>query len=235
MNPLVTCIVPVFNGERFLRESLDSILAQTYSPIEVIVVDDGSTDGTAAVAENFAPSVRCVRQANAGAPRARNCGLREARGEFITFLDADDLWHPEKTERQAARFAARPELDFCATQVQNFWMPEVSAEGEQFRDHRRGRAVPGYVTDSLMVRRRTFERVGGFSETLRHGDATDWVLRARAGGAVEELLGDVLVQRRMHQGNISRSCGEQSRSEFLDIIKKSLDLRRAGDRGNKGS
>jgi glycosyltransferase involved in cell wall biosynthesis len=123
--PLVSCIVPVSNGERYLREALDSILAQTYRPTEIIVADDGSTDTTPAVATCYGDRIRYVKQDNAGAPTARNRGLRLARGEFVAFLDSDDLWHPEKLERQMRRFEARPELDHCVTHLQNFWITEL--------------------------------------------------------------------------------------------------------------
>ena len=93
---LISCIVPVFNGERYLAEALDSILAQTWRPLEVIVVDDGSTDGTAHIAAGYGAEVSYIHQANAGPAAARNRGLDAARGEFIAFLDADDLWHKDK-------------------------------------------------------------------------------------------------------------------------------------------
>src|SRR5262249_17267514 len=125
---LVSCIVPVFNGERYLGETLDSILAQTYRPREIIVVDDGSTDGTAAVVAAYGKRVTSVWQANAGEMAARNRGLTRARGEFIAFLDADDLWHPEKLARQIARFQERPEIDLSFTRFQNFWVSELATE-----------------------------------------------------------------------------------------------------------
>jgi glycosyltransferase involved in cell wall biosynthesis len=113
MNPsLVSCIVPVFNGERYLREALDSILAQTYRRLEIVVADDGSADGTAGVVATFGDQVRYIRQANQGPSSARNLGIHVTTGEFIAFPDADDLWHAEKLERQVARFQARDELGY---------------------------------------------------------------------------------------------------------------------------
>ena len=90
--PLISCIVPVYNGERYLRQALDSILTQTYRPLEIIVADDGSTDGTAAVVTRYGDQIHYIRQDNSGAPAVRNLGLRVAHGEFVAFLDADDLW-----------------------------------------------------------------------------------------------------------------------------------------------
>lgn len=144
--PLVTCIVPVFNGESYLSETLDSLLAQSYHPIEIIVVDDGSTDGTPAIVRRYGQQIRYLRQANAGAATARNLGLTAARGEFVAFLDADDLWHREKLDRQMVRFQARPELDYCLAHVQNFWIPELAEEEKKFRGHRISQPLPGYST-----------------------------------------------------------------------------------------
>src|SRR5690349_1953676 len=123
--PLISCIIPVFNGERYLAEAIESILKQSYRPLEIIISDDGSADRTAAVANGFSDHVRYIWQPNAGQAAARNTGLASSHGEFVAFLDADDLWHREKLERQMGRFRARPELDYCLAHVQNFWIPEL--------------------------------------------------------------------------------------------------------------
>ena len=223
--PLISCIVPVFNGQPYLTEALESIFQQSYRPIEVIVSDDGSTDDTAAVAAGCGDRIRYVRQDNAGAPAARNLGLSIARGEFVAFLDADDLWHPEKLDRQIARFAARPEIDLSLTHIQNFWIPELRQEAERYRDHRLAQPVPGYVTATLLARRSLFDRVGPFNPTLRHGDAQEWFLRAAERRVVMDLLSDVLVYRRFHKANTSRNVSP-TLDEHLRILKSSLDRRR---------
>ena len=186
---LISCIVPVYNGERYLKEALESILAQTYQPVEIIVVDDGSTDGTPEVMASYGNQVHYVQQANAGPATARNLGVETAQGELIAFLDADDVWHPEKLARQAKRFAARPELDLCVTHIQNFWDSERQEEAEQFRDHRLAQPLPGYVTQTLLTRRSVFKSMGQFNPALRHADAKEWFLRvAEQGAVIEQLL-----------------------------------------------
>jgi glycosyltransferase involved in cell wall biosynthesis len=224
--PLISCIVPVFNGERYLREALDSILKQSYRPLEIIVADDGSTDGTEAIVARFGTQVRYLYQPNSGPATARNLGLGVVRGEFVGFLDADDLWHPEKLERQMARFDTRPELDVCVGHVQNFWVAELRAEEERFRNHRVSRPLPGYVTETLLARHSLFNAVGPFNATLNHGDSTDWFLRAAEHGAIIELLPDVLSYRRLHQANRSRLLASNSRDAYLKIVKAVLDRRR---------
>lgn len=224
--PLISCIVPVFNGERYLRETLDSILAQTYQPLETIVANDGSTDGTAAIVASYGEQVRYLWQPNSGPAAARNLGLSAAQGEFFAFLDADDLWHPEKLARQMVRFQARPELDLCVTHVQNFWVPELIEEAKRFQNHRISQAVPGYNPVTLLARRRLFERVGPFDTTLRHVHDTEWFWHAADHGTVSELLPDVLVYRRLHHSNRSRLLAATSRDEYLNFVKRTLQHRR---------
>ena len=226
MNPLISCIIPVYNGRRFIAESLDSIFAQTYRSIEVIVADDGSTDDTPRLVKEYPQPVIYIRQPNQGSPRARNCGIQAAKGDFVAFLDSDDLWRAEKLTRQMARFQDRPELDFCVTHIQNFWMPEVAAQAEQYQGHPKSRPLPGYITDTLLATRQAFETVGLFSSELNHGDSFDWFVRARRIGVLGELLPDVLVDRRIHAGNTSHLFERRSRTEFLAILKQSLDTRR---------
>ena len=224
--PVIRCIVPVFNGERYLKEALDSIRAQTYRPLEIIVADDGSTDGTAAVVARYGAEVRYLSQPNAGPAAAQNLGLNAAWGEFVGFLDHDDLWHPEKLARQMARFRDRPELDLCVTHARNFWIPELEQEAARYRDHRRAEAVPGYYASSLLARRGLFDTVGRYDTTLGHGSQLEWFIRATDHGAAIELLPDLLVYRRLHQGNRSRLMGPASRDEFVRILKTFLDRRR---------
>ena len=132
----VSCVIPVFNGERFLAAAIDSVLAQSLSEIEIIVVDDGSTDGTRDVLDRFGARVVYIHQANAGPASARNNGIRHASGEFIAFLDSDDLWHPEKTVIQLSRFATRANLAICTAHMQNFWAAEVAHEIANLPDER---------------------------------------------------------------------------------------------------
>lgn len=231
LSPLISCIVPVFNGEHYLGEALESILNQTYRPLEVIVVDDGSTDGTATVAAPYGDRVRYFREDNAGAPTARNFGVGVAQGEFAAFLDADDLWYPEKLQRQMARFEARPELDLCVTHLQNFWAPELEKEKSRFKDHRFAEPLPGYVTTTLLARGKVFETVGRFNPAFKLGDNMDWFLRAAEAGAVMELLPDVLMYRRIHGSNISIGPGggamnSSMQNSLLQVMKASLDRRR---------
>jgi glycosyltransferase involved in cell wall biosynthesis len=226
--PLISCIVPVFNCERYLGGAIDSILGQTYRPLQVIVVDDGSTDGTAAVATRYGEQVQYLWQANAGAPAARNLGLSAVRGEFVAFLDADDLWHPEKLERQMARFEARPELDLSVTGGQYFWTTEGLERDPRSKDPRYTRPWSGFAsTQALLARRNAFDVVGPFNTYLKLWDDREWFIRAAEHGLIRELLPQVLVRCRMHDANTTRRVTNGvAEMAKLHLVKASLDRRR---------
>ncbi|MGA7307004.1 MAG: glycosyltransferase [Rhodothermales bacterium] len=232
--PLVSCVVPVFNGERYLAESLDSILGQTYRPIEVIVVDDGSTDGTADVIAGYDGQVRSVWQSNAGPAAAINHGIRIATGDLVACLAADDLWQKEKLTRQVEQFEANGTLDACVTHIQNFWVPEMNEEAERFKNHRIAEAMPGYLCVTMLARAEVFRTVGLFDETLQHGNDLDWFMRAREKNIAIALLPDVLVHRRLHDGNRSRHLASNSRDTILDILKARIDRNRDPDERTVG-
>ncbi len=225
--PKISCIVPVFNGARFLREAIASIRGQTYPSIEVIVVDDGSTDETPELLRSL--DVSHVRQGNAGPASARNRGVRMSSGHYLAFLDADDVWHPEKLERQMSRFAARPELSLCLAHQQPFWVDEMKHEEQRLRetDHPFARVHPGYVCQAMLMPRSTFDEVGPFDESLRIGEDTEWLMRAERAGVVREVLSDVLVYRRMHQNNLSYTRYDGGAADQLKLVFDHIRRRRA--------
>jgi glycosyltransferase involved in cell wall biosynthesis len=221
---LVTCIVPVHDGERYLAETLASIAAQTHRCLEIVVVDDGSTDRSLEIARAHPAGARCVSQAQAGHAAARNRGVGLAAGEFIAFLDADDLWAPAKLALQLAAFDARPALGVVFGHLDNFLSPDVGAsDGPEL-----GPPIPGYTSVSMLARRAVFDTVGAFDVSLAHANDRDWFCRAADAGVEMTMLADVLVRRRLHAGNRSRHLGAQSRAEYLRLLKRTLDRRRAG-------
>lgn len=231
--PLISCIVPVYNGERFLAEALQSILDQTYQSLEVLVVDDGSTDGSAEVVDRFAGRVTCIHQTNGGPASARNTGVRAAAGAYLAFLDADDLWHAEKLQRQLARFRQRPDLELSLTYKRTFWVEAMRHEQQRLLDqgHPFADDHPGYVCQTMLMPRSTYDRVGPFNEDLRIGEDTDWILRAERLGVEREILRDVLVFRRMHENNISYSRYDGGAQDQLKMLFSHIRSRRAAAPG----
>jgi glycosyltransferase involved in cell wall biosynthesis len=229
--PSISCIVPAYQAARYIAAALDSIFAQTLSPFEVIVVDDGSTDATPQLLDRYGDRIRRLRRANAGPAAARNDGIRAARGEWLAFLDADDLWHPEKLARQTAFLAARPDLDCCLTWKRQFWEDCVRADEERLRreQHPITTDAPGYVLQTLLVGRTDFLRIGLLDERLRVGEDTDWLARAEDLGLRRGVIPEVLVYRRMHEYNLSYE-GHSPRGvdDRLAIVAARMKRRREG-------
>ena len=223
--PSVSCIVPVFNGERFLGEALDSILTQGGPPVEVIVVDDGSADGTTAVLSRYARRIRVERQNNRGPAAARNAGLRVATSPFLAFLDADDLWLEGKLTQQLAVLVARPSLGFCLSGIENFWEPELGEIPEAVRNSPASGPRPGYYLQTMLAHRGVFETVGFLDESLRNGEDLDWFVRAAEKQVQFEILPPVLVRRRIHGANLTGLGGGNPRLH-LAILRESIQRRR---------
>jgi glycosyltransferase involved in cell wall biosynthesis len=221
--PLVSCVVPVFNGERYLAEALESVLQQTYPSLEVIVVNDGSTDDTPAVITRFGARVRRVDQANSGLAATRNRGVTSATGDFIAFLDADDVWLPDKISCQMERLRAQPTTEVSVTYIENFWT-EPPVDQDDDRSQHTTEPMPGYITPAMVARRSVFERIGLFDTTLKTSTCRDWFIRARERNVVFDLLPRVLVRRRLHATNISRNPAKVD--DFARLVKLHLDRRR---------
>lgn len=230
MRPQVSCIIPVFNGARYLGETLDAVFAQTHRPLEVIVVDDGSTDHSAEIARSYPQPLLSLQQPNAGHASARNLGVSRATGAFVAFCDADDLWLPEKLERQLARFEARPELGVVFTWLENFVSPD--ADPARLPPGEASKAVAGYSSVTMLARREAWDRVGPLDVTLRHGNDREWFCRAAEASVAMEMMTGVLVRRRLHTTNRSAALGSNSRAEYLRILKASLDRRRSQNGGD---
>jgi len=218
----VSVIVPVHNGEPFLAEAIDSLLAQTHRPLEVVVVDNMSTDDSARIAAAYGDPVRVVEAAPLGPPVARNRGIREATFPLIAFLDADDLFHPEKLERQVAHLASRADLDISLCVAENFWEPGLEEEQRRYAAMGRDRATHAFGT--LLTTHEVFDRVGLIDEGLPHGDQIEWFVRAGAAGMVMEALPEVLMRRRMHPA--SRSHQLRDLDVYLDLAGSLIARRR---------
>jgi glycosyltransferase involved in cell wall biosynthesis len=221
---LVSVVIPLFDGRRFLAAALDSVLAQLYRPIEIIVVDDGSRDGGAEVARSY-PGVQVVSQPNAGNAAARNAGIARARGELVAFLDQDDLWAPHKLERQVGRMTVERALGYTVAHHRFFFEPGV-ARPAWLRPELVDRNVPAFVPGALLARAELFERVGVFDPRLRSGSDTDWFVRCREARVPMALLEELLLFRRIHGRNLSADAGAGS-GDLVQTIHAALARRRA--------
>lgn len=217
--PLVSAIIPVFNGERFLADTIRSVLSQTYRPIEIIVVDDGSTDGTAGIAMSF-KEVRYVRQNNQGHGMAKNNGIAAARGELIAFLDADDLWTPDKLSVQAGHMMTNSEIGYTIARMRVFLDPGIEWPAWLNRPHYMS-DPPGYVPGTLVARRAVFERIGVFNTSYRHGNDSDWFFRAKDAGIPMAIMPEILLHKRIHSSNLSHEVPLMT-TELLRTVRASI-------------
>ena len=217
--PLVSCIVPVFNGADYLEEALESVFSQSYRPVEIIVVDDGSTDATPNILESYGDRIQRVRQHNTGPSAARNRGIQQSTGELLCFLDADDIWVADKTEVQVAQLEREPHPGICTGYQKNFWIEALHEEEVRARNSSLSEPHPG-PSSTLMVRRTVFELIGLFDPELRHRDTAAWLIKAREAGVKIVESEQLLVHRRIHQNNLSRNRGAQDANELFSLIRK---------------
>jgi glycosyltransferase involved in cell wall biosynthesis len=230
--PLVSVIVPVYNGARYLAEALDSVVEQRGCRLDVIVVDDGSLDESGTIARAFS-GVRYYRQSNAGVAAARNAGLRRARGSFIAFLDQDDWWPRDKLATQLAHLDTHPDCGLVVGRVrvqlddgQPFpaWLPRDAL----------GKDRIAYPPGTWLVRAPLFHALGPFDERLVNGSDFDWLVRAIDSGARIEAVDRGVLVRRVHGTNASHRT-DLRRPEHLRILADSLRRRRAAGGGDRES
>jgi glycosyltransferase involved in cell wall biosynthesis len=226
MMALVSVILPIYNGVHFIRESLDSVLAQTFLDYEIICVDDGSTDASVAILDEYRPHVTVFRQANAGQGAARNAGVRQAPGRYVAFIDQDDRWYPWKLERQVLALEADPKavLVHCNSDRMDA-EGRVVQRGATVEEHVRAMESPlgrllgeGLILPSAMlVRREMFERAGGFDPELRGYEDFDLCARLKQEGRFV-FLDEPGMCYRVHSGGFTRAGGHavvRSRERFL--------------------
>jgi len=221
----VSVIIPVRDSASYIASAIESVLGQTEPPAELLVVDDGSVDGTAGIVSEFSGrGVRLIQQPPEGAASARNHGVKLARHELLAFLDADDLWISTKLEQQSAELRSDATLDMVFGYVRHFISSDVEPAA-------RGRLrcpeeiLPGRHTGTMLIRRDSFEKVGLFETHWAIGEFLVWYGRAQLLGLREKMLPAMLLKRRLHstnQGILKRS----ERGEYVRVMKKILERRR---------
>lgn len=235
--PLVSTVIPVFNGAKFVCRCIESVLAQTYRPIEVIVIDDGSTDESATLLRAYGERIRVIAQSNSGVSVARNVGIQTARGEFIAFLDQDDWWQPTKTSRQIDLFLADSTVGLVHTDVAHFDEPTGRYVGRL--NHGRSEVLIGHCYDrllmgnaifnsSVVVRRSILKQVGGFSTEINRNTIQDydlWLRIARVAplAFVPEALTTYCLHPDQGMWNVRDSLMEEAK--LLDRLVPPIQLK----------
>jgi glycosyltransferase involved in cell wall biosynthesis len=221
MPDLVSVIIPAYNAAAYLAQAVASARNQDYAPLEIIVVDDGSTDTTPQVAQSL-PDIHYLHQANAGPAAARNAGIQTAHGEILAFLDADDRWAQGKLTAQLQVLRDHPDIHLVAGRVEEF-TSDLHATSQQpaSRDH----GQRAYTVGALLVRRLDFLKVGEFDRRLRFGEFMDWLSRAKALGFREHVLDQVVLYRRLHATNTTR-LAQDHQTHYLTTIRRHLERQR---------
>jgi glycosyltransferase involved in cell wall biosynthesis len=212
--PLVSVVVPVYEGERYLAECLDSLVAQDHPAMELLVVDDGSTDGSAAIAERY-PQVRLLRREHEGLGATRNAGIDAAAGELIGFCDADDWWKPNKASVQVAHLDAHPRVDIVLCRQDTYFEAGVSQPDWLIPDQRYG-DLDGVSATSGLFRRSVFDHLR-YRTDMATGSDFNLLVQARAAGFGIEVLDESLRVRRIHGDSMSDREGPAFDQMFVTV------------------
>lgn len=215
----VSVVIPAHNAGNFLAEAVASIRAQTAGTLEIIVVDDGSTDRTTAVMKDLGATIRAVHQERAGAAAARNRGAAMAAGEWLAFLDADDLWAPGKLALQLAWLRDHAETDVAFGHGCNF---TIGADGQRRQDAAR----PAFVPGAALMRRDFFLRHAQFTVDVISSEVIDWNLRLRRDGVKMHVLPKTVLYRRLHETNVRRT-GDRGRAADLRLLREWVRTKRS--------
>lgn len=215
-----TVIIPAYNAALTIEEALQSVIAQTLKPTVIIVVDDGSTDDTAALAQRFAPLVRVMQQPNKGPAAATNLGLANLNTPIIAMLDADDLWHPQKMERELAVLASDPKLHLVCSQQRQFRHGII--------DDGSGEVRLGLNRSGLVLRRGVYEQVGGMNDQSgQRGEMIEWLSRVKLAGYRIHNMDEVLSYRRIIPGSLSWGRDPTKDVGYLSIAHAAMKRNRS--------
>jgi glycosyltransferase involved in cell wall biosynthesis len=202
--PTVSIVIPCYNAASYIDDTLQSLFCQTYEDLNIIFVDDGSSDSTADTLSLYKNRITLIQVAHGGASKARNIGVTAAKGGLIAFMDADDVAHPNRIEKQVAVMESEPDTDLCHSNFCNFSQSNVT---DLIANKCIGSLTPRYLCGTVMMRRKTWSQVGPFNEGLQIAEYIEWQLRAIRTGIRMRYIDEVLYFRRIHAGNNSKNVG----------------------------
>jgi glycosyltransferase involved in cell wall biosynthesis len=227
MQPLVSVILPVYNGEQFLANAIQAIKEQDYQPLEILVINDGSTDGTAAIMDQFQDEIRSFHQAHQGPAAARNYGLRMAEGEIYAFFDVDDLWSEGLFPQMIDQLLKDTTSDIIQGLMQQILIPESMSNQSHITHPQPKQHIPEkpyrfiHLTSAL-YRKSVFQKVGIFDESLMTGEDFDWFLRAWEHRIKKIDIDEIFLIYRKHKTNMTHNRN-LVKSGILQLYKKRLD------------
>lgn len=224
--PVVSVIIPTYNAARFLPEALASVRQQQIKPLEIIVVDDGSTDDTAALVRRE-PDIVYLHQTNQGPSAARNAGINRARGELLAFIDADDLWTPDHLPALCSALAANASLKFVWGRTLVTHIDGGDSQTAVVKSPKDGQTLPMFLVGAGLYRPAAFDHVGLFDVDMRMAEDLDWIARARQTGCPHALLDAEVLIYRKHAGGIT--AGKSfSQLNVMSMLRRSIARQRPG-------
>ena len=216
---LISVIIPMYNGINSIERAIQSILNQTYKNIEIILVDDGSTDGGANLVKNIFPKVTVIQQKNKGVSAARNIGINESKGDLLAFLDHDDVWLPEKLEKQLTLLKGDPYLGWVTCNQQIYWeknieRPNLLKSGHE-KPHR------SLVPSSFLIRKHILVSMNGFNESLKMGEDMDLIRKLRNSKIKESNVDEILLEKWYNGKNMTFNI-EQAKADMFAVLRKQI-------------
>lgn len=221
----VSVVIPAFNATKFIGAALRSVLGQTVPPVETIVVDDGSADDTARIAAGFGAPVRVLKRPHSGGSATLNFGIGEAKGEMLAFLDADDLWCPNKLALQLNYLRENGDIDAVYGHVAEFLDGDDPIEIEAVAGAAEQK-LPGAGKSTLLIRAPAFHRIGLFDTSFAVADFPEWYARAADLALRSFMLPDVVALRRVHSHNTSRARQQELHADYLRLVRQSIQRRK---------
>lgn len=210
----ISVIIPFYNTEKYLEQAIESVLRQSIKPMEIILVNDGSSDLSVNIAKKYEKETVLLNQENKGAAAARNLGFKHSKGNFIAFLDADDIWDENCLEVLQMLFEKNDSVEMAFGSMKEFISPELGKNsGLKLREDAQKRQ--GYMVGSGLFRRNIFDKVGLFNETLRVAEIIDWIERAKDSGTQYETISQIVLYRRIHKMN----QGSEKQNHLKDYTK----------------
>ena len=229
--PLVSVVIPLFNSELYIEGTLDSVAAQTYAPIEVFVIDDGSTDRSASLVQTHSLPLTYIYQTNQGVSAARNAGISRATGKYIAFLDADDKWASEKLNKQVAILEREPGFAAASGRGKYVGNLELLQHRERMPFDDENTAYKPHSMGSTLYRRELFEKIGLLDETLVHSEDVDFFLRLRDFGYQIFEMDEVVQYVEIHGKGLVSKVSEESWI-MPHVIRRSMKRRRQMEKSN---
>ncbi|MEL6930144.1 MAG: glycosyltransferase [Cyanobacteria bacterium J06600_6] len=221
--PLVSVILSVKNGEKYLKDAIDSVLQQSWQNYEFLVIDGKSSDRTAKIAQSYS-QIRYVRQQNEGIADAYNLGIQQGTGEILAFISHDDLWTPDKLKIQVKCLQDNPQLQYTVAKVK-FFLETANSIPPGFRPELLTGEHTGFIMETLVVRKKLFETVGSFNSSYQVAEDVEWFSRIHDANIAHQVVSEVLLHKRVHNTNTSLNSSDNNQN-LLKIMRQSIKRKR---------